>query len=292
MAENKKKKMLKISSLHRSVRQNPFWPPLLRVAQSWTFGLWPRVAVMGRWVADILFPRGCLVCDGGIADGLSLCAACWGDIKWADGPHCTQCGGQVPYDLGASYRCPACSVRPPVYDHFFSPTYYDGVSRYLILRLKYGDRPEAADLIGRWLVRATAPYFSAISQQARDQNYIIVPVPLHRWRRWRRRYNQSALLAVHFAYQMNMVCRLDVLIRTRQTRPQVGLSFAARQRNVGGAFRLTKAGQAAIFNRSVILVDDVKTTGATLSACSKICKAGGAQQVIIVSAAQVRGMNV
>ena len=241
---------------------------------------------MGRAALEIILPHGCLACDRAVGSIGSVCAACWQTIRWIDGPQCYVCGRELPFDLGHRYRCPPCSAAPPVYDAAVSAVYYEAAGRNLILRLKYGDRPEAADLMARWLMRRLTPLIGGL-----HDHYMIVPVPLHPLRRWHRRYNQSALIALALADISGLRVSLAAVKRRRYTRSQIGLTWRARQRNLKGAFHLTAQGQRAIANRSVILIDDVMTTGATLSACARLCRDGNAKEVIIVTVARVRGLN-
>lgn len=241
---------------------------------------------IGRAALEIMLPHGCLVCDRAVGSIGSICANCWQTIRWIDGPLCYVCGRELPFDLGQRYRCPSCSAAPPIYDGAASAVYYEAAGRNLILRLKYGDRPEAAVLMARWLMRRLTPLIAGL-----HDHYMIVPVPLHPLRRWHRRYNQSALIALALADLSGLPISLTAVKRRRYTRSQIGLTWRARQRNLKGAFHLTALGRRAIANRSVILIDDVMTTGATLTACARLCRDGNAKEVIIVTVARVRGLN-
>jgi len=118
---------------------------------------------------------------------------------------------------------------------------------------------------------------------------IIAPVPLSRWRLLSRRFNQSAILAFEIARHHAKTFLPQLLIRTRKTKPQVGLSPAQRKRNVAGAFKVSTRHRQDIKNRKILLIDDVITTGATINACARALLKAGAMQVDILSLALVTG---
>jgi ComF family protein len=157
---------------------------------------------------------------------------------------------------------------------------YDDASKGAVLALKRSDRLEFADLFSLWLRRA--------GQSLLDEADLIVPVPLHRWRLWARRYNQSALLAQRLSHLSRKPFDPFVLTRTRST-PSQGVmpSAKARARNMRGAFRVPPSQTAKIDGRRVLLVDDVLTTGATLEACARALKRGGAEKVLVLTIARV-----
>ncbi len=156
---------------------------------------------------------------------------------------------------------------------------YSDASAPLILRFKYADRLEAASTYASWMARAGGDVL-----QGAD---LIVPVPLHRWRLMARRYNQSAELGRHLSRNTGIVSAPHLLARTRATRPQVGLSGDARRRNVAGAFRVRPAAAGRIAGKTVVLVDDVLTTGATIEACTHALLAAGAAEVRVLMLARV-----
>ncbi len=138
--------------------------------------------------------------------------------------------------MGEGAVCGACAKSPPQYDSARAALVYDDASRPLILAFKHGDRTRYAAAFGKWMVRAGAACLR--------EGSIVVPVPLHRWRLLRRRYNQSVLLARALARETG--CRVvpDLLIRQRNTPPQGRLSRRARRRNIRSAFSVSKAGMA------------------------------------------------
>lgn len=157
---------------------------------------------------------------------------------------------------------------------------YDPASRDPVLALKRADRLDLVPAFSRWLDRAGKPLLI--------QADVIVPVPLH-WRRlWQRRYNQSALLAQGLAKLSGKPCDVRVLLRVRATKSQGEMPSAkARRRNVRGAFRIDPRRRDLVRDRTVLLVDDVYTTGSTIDACARALKGAGAAKVLVLTLARV-----
>jgi ComF family protein len=166
-----------------------------------------------------------------------------------------------------------------VFDRARAAFAYDDASRRLILPFKHADRTQATPWFGRWLARAAG-------ELAADAD-IVAPVPLHRWRLFRRRYNQAALIALALAREAARPAIPDLLLRRRATRSQGRLSRAGRARNVAGAFAVNERHSARVTGRRVLLVDDVMTTGATVEACADVLKRAGAAAVDVATLARV-----
>jgi ComF family protein len=145
--------------------------------------------------------------------------------------------------------------------------------------MKYYDRPHLAETMAKAMSRAGGPLLAESS--------VIVPVPLYRWRLWRRRFNQAALLAASLSRLTGLPADPFVLERMRATRQQVGLSATQRAENVRGAFRVPEAARAKIAGRGVLLVDDVYTSGATAKAATRALLRGGAAAVDVLTFARV-----
>ena len=236
----------------------------LRQAGSWLWQglnqlLWPAVCLnCGRWIAD--------------ADG-HLCRVCWGDLlSRAAGNACRRCGRDASAYGMLQGACGACRDEGLHFDGIARAGVYGGVIQELILRFKNG----CTDLDGvmATLIRAT---FDG-SGFARDIDRVVA-VPLHWRRRLARGYNQSAILAK--SLRAGGLSLSADLVRIRHTKQQPAMaSPASRRRNVAGAFAVRKGHRFA--GRRVCLVDDVKTTGATLNECARVLKEAGAIQVYAV----------
>jgi len=231
----------------------------------------------GTAVLDALLPGRCLRC-GIIVDAAgALCATCWEAVHFLAEPLCERCGQPFELDPAATASCAACLAHPPDYGRARAVFRYDEASRPLVLRFKHADRTSAAPHFARWMARAGADLLA--------DSDIIVPVPLHRWRLWRRRYNQAALLALALARLAGQRCAPDALVRARATPSQGTLGRNQRRRNVHGAFRLRRA--AAVEGRRVLLIDDVLTSGATVGECVRVLRQGGATEVDVLTLARV-----
>lgn len=170
--------------------------------------------------------------------------------------------------------------HPPPWDRGRAALAYDEASRGLVLRFKHAERIEGAATFARWM--------AAAGRELLDGAELIVPVPLHRWRLLRRGYNQSALLADHLGRLSGVPWSASILHRRRATASQQGLGAAARRANVtAAAFAVPERRRAAIAGRRVVLVDDVFTTGSTLSACARVLREAGCARVDVLVLARV-----
>jgi len=230
-------------------------------------------------LTDLLFPARCLGCGTEVDMQGRLCGPCWGDVTFIDGPVCACCGSPFEVDLGPETLCAGCLAEVPPFDTARAMCRYDDGSRRFILGLKHGDRVDAARPLARWLTRAAAPFL--------DEVDVIAPVPLHRWRLLRRRFNQAAELARALKAETGLPVMADLLHRVRATQSQGGLNRAGRARNVKGAFRVNARHVPDMQGCTVLLVDDVLTTGATVHACAKALKQAGAAAVHVVTLARV-----
>jgi ComF family protein len=156
---------------------------------------------------------------------------------------------------------------------------YDATASLLVHRLKYADRPELARALGGMMARAGADLLAEAD--------VIVPVPLHRWRLWWRRFNQAMALGSVVSARSGVSCDPFLLARVKRTRRQVGLTKAQRQENLQGAFRVPPEAKTRLKGRRVLLVDDVLTTGSTANAASRALLRGGAATVDILAFARV-----
>lgn len=235
----------------------------------------PKIAAN---LLNLVFPPRCFSCNMLTAEQGSLCATCWNDVDFIAAPLCHRCGTPFEHDIGAESECITCLNSQPPYVSARSVFRYEGGSRRLVTGYKYYDRTWATPMFGRWLARAGAEQLVAAD--------CVVPVPLHRWRLLRRRYNQSALLAAELAKCSGRRFYPDALRRTRHTEQQAGLTREERERNVADAFAVPDKRQADIAGKAVLLVDDVLTTGATLHACTEALLAAGAKTVYILTLAR------
>lgn len=235
----------------------------------------------GGRLIDGLLPPLCLACRRPVADADALCVACWSDLALIERPYCERLGTPFAYDLGPGALSAEAIAHPPPFARARAVALYKGVARDLVHGLKYRDRQEMATFLARMMARAGAELLT--------DDAVLVPVPLYYWRLWRRRFNQSALLATGIGKASGLPVELSALKRIRATRQQVGLSQRERERNVQGAFRVDQDGRSRIAGRRVVLIDDVLTTGATAQACTRALLRGGAASVDLLVFARVVG---
>ena len=228
---------------------------------------------------NAVLPPRCLSCGALVERSGALCGTCWAEIAFLAPPLCACCGLPFEYDLGPGALCGACTREAPGFARARAVMRYNEASKRLILGFKHGDRSEGAPAFGAWLARAGAELIAEAE--------VIVPVPLHRWRLLARRYNQAALLAHALGRESGLPVISDLLVRRRFTPSQGRLSRAARRRNVAGAFAVKPARAARLAGRRVLLVDDVLTTGATVAACTRVLRRGGAAAVEVLVLARV-----
>lgn len=231
-------------------------------------------------MSGFIYPSLCPACRVEVAGERGLCTGCWQDATFISGAVCRTCGVPVMAAFGEDVICDACTHAPPGWARGAAALVYDGTGRKLVLALKHGDRLDIAPLAATWMARAGPDLL-------RDAD-IIAPVPLH-WRRMvKRRYNQAGELARELATRSgDAVLSLDLLRRTRWTGSQDGMTRRARHDNVATAFAIPQDMMPLAKGRSILLVDDVMTTGATLTACAEACRAAGARNVNVIVLARV-----
>ncbi|RUP18269.1 ComF family protein [Methylobacterium sp.] len=233
-----------------------------------------------RGVVSLVYPPTCAGCGSATADPGAFCPSCWSSLRLIEEPVCQRYGTPFALDLGVGpLVSPRAIAEPPVFGRARAVALYDAVARRIVHRLKYEDRLDLAGVMARMM--------AASGRTLIAEAECLVPVPLHRGRLWRRRFNQSALLARAIAASAGRPCVATALVRVRATRSQVGLSRAARAENLSGAFRVTAAEQHRIRGRRVLLVDDVMTTGATGNAAARALLRGGATSVNLLTFALV-----
>lgn len=228
------------------------------------------VGAVGARLLDLVFPRRCVACRraGGV-----LCAECAATMRAPRAPLCVRCGASLAHLRVSATEfpgdeCGACRSghAPVALDGLRAAAVYEGATRAAIIALKYGQMRAAAGPLGVLLAEECA------RQGWRPD--VIVPLPLGADRRRERGYNQAELLARSCGHRLDIPVLADVLLRTRETLPQVRLSREMRRSNVQGAFALASSRAAHVAGRRVLMIDDVTTTGSTLDAAASALRAG------------------
>jgi len=231
-----------------------------------------------RGIASLLYPPSCTICSASVELGEYLCPECDAKVSRIVPPFCAKCSEPFDGAITTPFECANCAHRTLHFDAAVSAYRSRGIVRHVILNFKYGRQIHLRHLVSRWLVRALD------DERLRERQFdAIVPVPLHPARQRERGFNQAALLAEWLSSHLSVQLR-PALERTHYTTTQTAFDRSERMQNLRGAFRLRKKGD--VRNLRVLLIDDVLTTGSTLSECARILKEGGAPSVYAATAAR------
>lgn len=216
-------------------------------------------------ILDLLLPPRCVLC--GLPSGSTgICGPCKSDLPWA-GPQCHQCG--LPLPAARDQACGQCLQRPPPFSRTVSPLQYRFPADRLVRALKFHRRLAE----GRVLSHLLCEYIVA---EGITLPNMLIPVPLHRMRMIKRGFNQAFELGSYAGRVLGIPHFATGLRRKRNTRAQSGLNRKQRRSNVRGAFYWHGHAKPG---RHVALIDDVMTTGTTVSECTRVLKKAGAQRV-------------
>jgi ComF family protein len=238
---------------------------------------------------NLLVPPRCGNCNRISVHQAGLCAICWPQVRFIEQPYCEIIGTPFSLNLGDATLSTEAIANPPPFARLRSAFLYDDIARRLISRFKFSDRHDLAPFIANTMVRAGGSLL--------EDADIIIPLPLH-WRRLHsRRFNQSADLARLISAKSGadnkpVPCKPMVLIRTRNTIQQIGLTQEGRHGNVSGAFLVPADKRVQITGKRVLLIDDVYTSGASVKSATKALLRGGAQAVDILTFARVHSGTI
>ncbi|MFM9891108.1 MAG: double zinc ribbon domain-containing protein [Rickettsiales bacterium] len=237
-----------------------------------------RVAPLWGALLDMAFPPSCPSCREPVTAEGNFCAPCFDKLRIIAAPVCEACGIPFPVAVEAGARCAECLDTPPQFHAARAALVYDATSAPLISALKFHDQWAGLARYVTLMRGAGGALFDNVD--------VIVPVPLH-WRRMlKRRYNQSALLAYGLGRASGLPVEPNLLQRVRFTPPQMRLDRATRLKNVVGAFAVAPHAAARLSGKTVLLIDDVVTTGATANACARVMLDGGAKEVRVLALAR------
>ena len=226
----------------------------------------------GKLLLDYALPPRCAGCGQVTEDVGAFCPPCWTAMEWLGNSGCARCGlplGGTDIDL-----CARCLTEPPALERMRAAVAYDELPRSIALKLKYGRKVALARTMARYMMPLSGDW---------PEDAVVVPVPLHRWRLWARGFNQSALIARELARMWGLRHEVSALRRVKRTQPLKGLNHLQRRKAVAGAFKAN----ADFGGRTVILIDDVLTSGSTAEACAKALRRAGAGPIELICWARV-----
>jgi ComF family protein len=249
--------------------------------------VWLRQGVRGLF--SVLFPSDCRICGYPLLNvsRLPVCPECLAGIHPVSGKVCSICGERVlssyaRTDDDGLRRCPVCHRIDRPFERAVAYGSYEGALRELIHLLKYNGVRPAARVLGRMLAESVADMERAWKQETA----LIIPVPLFKAKRRKREFNQAELIARAALQLLDRRFRLatDILQRTRDTQSQIGLTGHQRRENLRGAFAVARSQE--VTGREVLLVDDVYTTGTTVTECARVLRRAGASKVWVATVAR------
>lgn len=227
-------------------------------------------------IKDLCFPPSCYICNA-FTDTNGICAACWSNIKWISEPKCEICG--LPFTISMQNICAECSKKHPYFDTATSVFVYDDFSKKMVLHFKNGDCTYMAQQFAQWIYR--------VGQKILLNADMIIPVPISLLRRFQRKYNQTELLAMELSKLSGVPYEPRILRKSKSTHSQEGLSRLSRKKNLLGSFDVSEKYKHLLSDKSIVLIDDVMTTGATANECAKTLKKQGCRYVAVLTLARV-----
>ena len=248
------------------------------------FPAWLTAAAraVGQGLLHLIYPGLCHVCGRPQQPPAApFCDPCRRALTFDDEPTCPRCAATVGPFAADPAGCVRCRDEGFAFDGVLRLGPYRGVLRDTVLRLKRRSGEALAELVGGLFAESARERLAALAAE------VVVPVPLYWLRRWTRGYNQAAALAYGLADVLRLPCRPAWLRRVRHTPKQSELTPAQRRLNVRGAFRAGRF--AAVAGKTVLLVDDVMTTGATVSEAAKALRQVGAARVAVAALSRAQG---
>lgn len=220
-----------------------------------------------------IFPSQCLSCQEELAESGVFCIKCASNLKFTSDPICHICGAKQEYEVDKNYICGSCITKKPSFDKARHIWQYGGMTKKIIISLKYNDQLYLCKFIASLI---TTRYKSII-----DEADIIAPVPIHWLKKFLRKYNQSYEIIRKMDLPDNVIVAPDLLSKSKWTVSQTKLPFKQRLANIKGS--ITVNNDYHIKGKTIVLIDDVFTTGSTVEICSKILKKHGAKKVIVIT---------
>ncbi len=236
-----------------------------------------QIRLLGMSFLNMIYPPVCLLCGEGLEAGGLVCKPCAGSFPAPESIACRRCGAPPADEPGGKHSC-ICRNLPAELELLRSAVRYESAVRDLIHHFKFGGYRGLNSIMAEAMLR------EGRSLVPEEEDMVVMGVPLHRARRRERGYDQAAILARDVSRGMDLVCLDGVLVRKKHSKPQSDLSLDERIRNLENAFVVRKA--SAVEGRTVLLVDDVVTTGITLGSCTRALVRAGARRTIALTFAR------
>lgn len=227
----------------------------------------------------MLYPPRCLCCGLSVESDFGLCGPCWKDTYFIDGLVCDRCGAPLPGSSNKAVLCDECLKIARPWDHGRAALLYTANGRKMVLGLKHGDRLDIVQTAARWMVKRAHGIVKP--------GMLVAPVPLHWSRLLKRRFNQSAELGKHVSHELDLEWCPDLFVRKRRTPMLEGKGRDERFATLENALFVRQRHRRRIEGRSVLIIDDVLTTGATLGATTEAARLAGAVEVSVLVLARV-----
>ncbi len=237
-----------------------------------------KINQLFNYIIDTVFPAKCLTCEVKTDKANLFCFSCWNSLTFISDPRCSICGSPFPIKMEKNSICPYCIEEKPSYDMARSVLRFDHRSEHLIHNFKYYDKTEATKTITNMMIKAYGEAMSKID--------IVSAVPMHQSKLRKRKYNQAAVLANEIAKTSDKPYKPEILIKSKDSISQSGLSKEERKENVKNTFKLNPLFKNDIWRKNILIIDDVLTTGATASECAKVLRRNGAKRINILTIAR------
>ncbi len=228
---------------------------------------------------NLILPPRCPV-TGDMVDAQGMISSdAWRELVFITDPLCAHCGVPLDFETEENARCVMCLETPQIYHSARAALQYNDISRDLVLGFKRGDKTH--------IIQSFVPWLKQAGKEMLGQADYLIPVPLHPVRLIQRRYNQAALIAGALSKSVDIPHLPIAMKRVRATPSQGHLTSDERTKNVQEAFDVHTKYREMINGKSLILIDDVLTTGATVNECAKVLYRHGARQVDVLTLARV-----
>ena len=234
-----------------------------------------RVRKLGEELLELIFPPVCLLCERPGRE--AICAGCREQFALIQPPYCVRCGKPLPESAAAATVCGQCRQGAPQFDGARAVGWHTATLREAVLRFKFARRQRLAEPLAELLAERVGMEQTDPGGLPWESLTGVVPVVLHPRRRNWRGFDQAVLLSRRLARLADLPCREQVLVRSKDTAPQIGLTPTQRRDNMKDAFAVPQP--QAVAGESLLLIDDVYTTGSTLNEAAKVLHRAGAESV-------------